>query len=231
MNRRRRYKYYRSTGYGRGWKKKRLGGGFKKYVLTTLKDLKKSKEWKVADISTTISNISDSGTGYGITYIYPNITQGTGADERIGCKIEAKKLDLTLILDNSVGTSPADCLVRLIIIRWKGTINPATALNASDVMLNNSLSSYKQIVDSNATACVTVMDKLFRMNVEGDGNPIKVIKFGTRFNHEIMFNDDATGNEADCIKNGLYIIHQCSTSGSSNTPNLSVTGRLRYVDG
>lgn len=235
---RRRYPYtrYRYSTKGRYKKKGRQSiGGRLTYLSKCVRDLKKGQEYKTAEIAHTALICNGSAAAPSFTYLLPNISQGTGKDERVGTKITQKRIDLKLLFKNNRGT-PTDCMVRCIIARSRSLLDAVTSTVAGDILKtvsdgNAAFMSMREIDSNNANRFKIYFDKSFRMPITGDGHDERLIKWGVNLNNEMQFNDDTVGEATD-VKKGRWYILLCSTedTGTANCPQCDVIGRMRFTD-
>lgn len=233
--RRRRYPYSRYRYSTRGRPKKKSLGRQIGYLSRCVRDLKKGQEYKVAEISHSGLICNGSAAAPSFTYLLPNISQGTGKDERIGTKITQKRIDLKMLFKNNRGT-PTDCMVRCIIARSRSLLDATISTTAGDILKtisngNASFMSMREITEGNSNRFKIYFDKSFALSTTGDGHDEKFIKWGVTLNNEMQFNDDSLGDATD-VKKGRWYILLCSTedTGTANCPQCDIIGRMRFTD-
>lgn len=218
---------YRFRYGGSRYRRKKKGNRNRVYRgrVRKLQTLLSSVETKFHSSENSALDMNTTGTFLCLNYA---ISQGTaGPNDRIGNKVSNKKLHIKGVLDNTHGT-PADCVVRFIVIRYKRP--QGTALTTIAQLFDSSTTTdiTNALYDTNKLNNFKIyLDKRYPMDTALHS---KIpFSFNIKLNNTTVYTAN-TPASTDIDSNALYLVLFSTDTGTTNDPLCKLTWRVSYTD-
>ncbi len=195
-------------------------------VKKDIKWLKKNVEFKFHDRPSVQSEASTAGvldllSGVG----FPDVVSAVANLEpntRMGDEITARRI--TVRGTFTIGPTPTDCTVRVMLVRQKsghGTTPAIGELLAGGLLVH----SFRNM--DRKTEWHVYADHTFAMETAGFGRI--PFKFNFKLNHQQRFS--GTGNSTMNVQmNGIYIVFMSSLAAGTTAPDVTYTSRYYFCD-
>lgn len=161
-------------------------------------------------------------------YNFSVCSQGTANEERVGNEVKWKKLQIRGWLANNQGT-PADCIVRMIILIWRDNDNADTQLQ--NVLQNpTSINSLYHMQHAKSKRFKILLDNTFTMQPDTDADTQKFLPIKIRLpvRCKTIFNSNY-GDYRDVERN-MIRMYLLATSATANNPIMTFDWRMGYYD-
>lgn len=210
--------------FKRRWKRNRYGI---RKLRNQVKAISARDELKYIDIEELYFQPNYPATG-NIAVCLNTCTQGTTVNTRIANRIRQKRLMIRGHIDNSAGTTPEDCIIRLIVFRAKQSNNAQMnwGLLMQDVNYFHSMRRMEH-----KRRFKVYFDQTFTMKASTDASAQSTLPFKINIplKNTVVYNGNA-GTYADIERNSLWMIAVTSVATAANNPYIYYSSRVTFYD-